>query len=48
MPAIRSAPSRSVNLDTTINDVREDVQRMSALLQDVLDERTIVALKQAT
>ena len=47
-PSIRSAPSRSVSLDTTINRVREDVQRMSELLRDVLDERTIVALKQAT
>ena len=47
-PAIRSAPSRSVSLDTTINRVGEDVQRMSELLRDVLDERTIVSLKQAT
>src|SRR5262245_9589273 len=47
-PTIRSAPSRSVNLDTTIHRVREDVQRMSELLRDVLDEHTIVALKQAT
>ena len=47
-PSIRSAPSRSVSLDTTINRVREDVQRMSELLGDVLDERTIVSLKQAT
>jgi ABC-type transporter Mla subunit MlaD len=48
VPAIRSAPSRSVNLDTTINRVREDVQRMSELLRTVLDEHTIVSLKQAT
>src|SRR5262245_57045267 len=47
-PVIRSTPSRSVNLDTTINRVREDVQRMSELLRDVLDEHTIVSLKQAT
>jgi len=47
-PSIRSAPSSSVSLDTTINRVREDVQRMSELLRDVLDERTIVSLKQAT
>ena len=47
-PTIRSAPSRSVSLDTTINRVSEDVQRMSELLRDVLDERTIVSLKQAT
>lgn len=47
-PALRSAPSRSVSLDTTVNRVREDVQRMSALMGDVLDERTIVSLKQAT
>src|SRR5262252_9186937 len=48
VPAIRSAPSRSVNLDTTINRVGEDVQRMSELLREVLDEHTIVSLKQAT
>lgn len=48
VPVIHSAPSRSVNLDTTINRVREDVQRMSELLRNVLDEHTIVALKQAT
>jgi phospholipid/cholesterol/gamma-HCH transport system substrate-binding protein len=47
-PPIRSAPSHSVSLDTTINRVREDVQRMSELLGDVLDERTIGSLKQAT
>jgi ABC-type transporter Mla subunit MlaD len=45
---IRSAPSRSVSLDTTISRVREDVQRMRELLGDVLDERTIAALKQST
>jgi len=47
-PSIRAAPSSSVSLDTTINRVREDVQRMSELLRNVLDERTIVSLKQAT
>ena len=47
-PSIRSAPSHSVSLDTTINRVREDVHRMSELLGDLLDERTIVSLKQAT
>ena len=47
-PSIRSAPAHSVSLDTTINRVREDVQRMSELLGDVLDERTIGSLKQAT
>jgi phospholipid/cholesterol/gamma-HCH transport system substrate-binding protein len=47
-PLIRSAPSRSVSLDTTINRVREDVQRMSELLVGILDERTIVSLKQAS
>ena len=47
-PLIRSAPAQSVSLDTTISRVREDVQRMSELLSEVLDERTIVSLKQAT
>jgi len=46
--SIRSAPSRSVSLDTTINRVREDVQRMSELLHGVLDERTVASLKQTT
>lgn len=48
VPSIRSAPSRSLNLDTTVDLVREEVQRMSKLLQDVLDEHTIASLKQAT
>jgi phospholipid/cholesterol/gamma-HCH transport system substrate-binding protein len=48
VPLIRSGPSRTVSLDTTINQVGEDVRRMSELLRHVLDERTIVSLKQAT
>jgi len=47
-PSIHSAPARSVSLDSTINRVREEVQRMSELMRNVLDERTIVSLKQAT
>lgn len=46
-PVIRTAPSRSVNLDTAISEVNANVQVMTALLQSVLDERTIVSLKQS-
>jgi phospholipid/cholesterol/gamma-HCH transport system substrate-binding protein len=47
IPVIHTAPSRSVNLDTTISEVNANVQVMTALLQSVLDERTIVSLKQS-
>ena len=46
-PQLRSAPSRSVNLDTTISQVNENVQVMTDLLQTVLDEKTIASLKQS-
>jgi phospholipid/cholesterol/gamma-HCH transport system substrate-binding protein len=46
-PQLRSAPSRSVNLDTTISQVNANVQAMAALLQTVLDEKTIASLKQS-
>ena len=47
-PLIRTAPSRSVNLDTAISQVNENVQAMTDLLQTVLDQKTIVSLKQST
>ena len=46
-PLLRSAPSRSVNLDTTISQVNENVQVMTDLLQTLLDEKTIASLKQS-
>jgi phospholipid/cholesterol/gamma-HCH transport system substrate-binding protein len=46
-PLLRSAPSRSVSLDTAISQVNENVQVMTDLLQTVLDEKTISSLKQS-
>lgn len=46
-PQLRSAPSRSVNLDTTISQVNANVQAMTDLLQTVLDQKTIASLKQS-
>lgn len=46
-PLIRAAPSRSVNLDTAISQVNENVRIMTDLLQTVLDEKTIASLKQS-
>jgi phospholipid/cholesterol/gamma-HCH transport system substrate-binding protein len=46
-PQLRSTPSRSVNLDTTISQVNANVQVMTDLLQTVLDEKTIASLKQS-
>jgi len=46
-PVVRSAPSRSVNLDTAISQVNENVQVMTDLLQTLLDEKTIASLKQS-
>lgn len=47
LPVIPTAPSRSVNLDTTISQVNENIQLMSDLLQALLDGKTIAALKQS-
>ena len=44
---IRAAPSRSVNLDTAISQVNENVLYMTKLLQTSLDEKTIASLKQS-
>jgi len=46
-PRIRTAPSRSVNLDTTISQVNENVQNMTDLLRTVLDKNTVTSLKQS-
>lgn len=47
LPLIRSAPSKSVNLDIAISQVNDNVQAVVDLLQSTLDKQTIVALKQA-
>ncbi|HXE50246.1 MAG TPA: MlaD family protein [Ramlibacter sp.] len=44
---IRTAPSRSVNMDTTMSQVNENVQSITALLQTSLDAKTIASLKQS-
>jgi len=46
-PIIRSAPSRWVNLDSTISHVQENVQLIADILQSVLDKKTIASLKQS-
>jgi len=44
-PMIPSAPARSLNLDTTISDVKQDVQLLTDLLHSVLDMKTVASLK---
>ena len=44
-PLIATAPSRSVNLDTAISRLNENVQTMTDLLQAVLDQKTVASLK---
>jgi len=44
-PRIPTAPSRSVSLDTTISEVKQDVQQLTDLLHSVLDENTVASLK---
>ena len=46
-PQIRTAPSRSVNMDTAIAQVNENVQYITTLLQTSLDAKTIASLKQS-
>jgi phospholipid/cholesterol/gamma-HCH transport system substrate-binding protein len=46
-PQIRTAPSRSVNMDTAISQVNENVQYITTLLQTSLDAKTIASLKQS-
>jgi phospholipid/cholesterol/gamma-HCH transport system substrate-binding protein len=46
-PQLRTAPSRSVNLDTAIAQVNQNVQYMANLLQTSLDANTIAQLKQS-
>jgi phospholipid/cholesterol/gamma-HCH transport system substrate-binding protein len=46
-PQIRTAPSHSVNMDTAIAQVNENVQYITTLLQTSLDPKTIASLKQS-
>ena len=46
-PQLRTAPSRSVNLDTAISQVNENVQSLTTLLQASLDEKTLASLRQS-
>ncbi|WP_078085608.1 MlaD family protein [Microbulbifer mangrovi] len=46
-PRIPNTPSRSVNLDTAISQVNQNVQSLTELLQSMLDENTIAAFQQA-
>src|SRR5215472_7982374 len=46
-PLIPTAPSRSVSLDTTISEVKQDVQQLTDLLHSVLDEKTVGSLKRS-
>ncbi|MGH8140575.1 MAG: MlaD family protein [Steroidobacteraceae bacterium] len=46
-PLIPVAPSRTVSLDVTIDQVKQDVQLLTALLQSVLDQKTVGSIKQS-
>lgn len=46
-PVIPATSSKSVNLDTAVSQVNDNVQYMTRLLQSVLDEKTVVSLKQS-
>jgi phospholipid/cholesterol/gamma-HCH transport system substrate-binding protein len=44
-PLIPTTPSQTVTLDTSISDVKQDVQQLTDLLHTVLDEKTVGSLK---
>jgi len=46
-PIIRTAPSKIITLDTSINQVKENVQVITDLLQSLLDKKTIISLQQS-
>jgi phospholipid/cholesterol/gamma-HCH transport system substrate-binding protein len=46
-PVIRTAPSRVITLDTSINQVKDNVQIITDLLQSLLDKKTITSLQQS-
>ncbi|MDH6153712.1 MULTISPECIES: MlaD family protein [Paraburkholderia] len=46
-PIIPTAPSKAVTLDTTINQVNENVRVITELLESILDKTTVASLKQS-
>jgi phospholipid/cholesterol/gamma-HCH transport system substrate-binding protein len=46
-PRIATAPGSSVSLDTSINQLNENMRVVTALLQSVLDPSTVQAMKQS-
>lgn len=47
-PRIPVAPSRSLNLDSAISQLNENVQYMTDLIRSLLDQETVASLKQTT
>jgi phospholipid/cholesterol/gamma-HCH transport system substrate-binding protein len=45
-PVIPTAPSKILTLDTSINQVKDNVQLITDLLQSLLDKKTITSLQQ--
>jgi phospholipid/cholesterol/gamma-HCH transport system substrate-binding protein len=46
-PLIRTAPSKVITLDTSIDQVKDNVQVITGLLQSLLDKKTITSLQQS-
>lgn len=46
-PRIPTAPFRSVSLDITISQVKQDVQQLTDLMHSVLDQQTVGSLKRS-
>jgi phospholipid/cholesterol/gamma-HCH transport system substrate-binding protein len=46
-PLIAAAPARSVSLDTSITQLNQSVESVTALLQSALDPRTVASLKES-
>jgi phospholipid/cholesterol/gamma-HCH transport system substrate-binding protein len=46
-PQLRTAASRSLNMDTAMNQVNQNVQSMTRLLQAALDAKTMASLKES-
>ncbi|NRO99435.1 MCE family protein [Paraburkholderia sp. NMBU_R16] len=46
-PIISTAPSKAMTLDTAMNQVNENVQVVTSLLESVLDKTTVASLKQS-
>src|SRR5450755_775624 len=46
-PVIRTDPSKVITLDTSINQVKDNVQVITDLMQSLLDKKTIMSLQQS-